>query len=359
MPCGRSKSEVATRLAQLKIELAEKRETYDVSTETSAQFLKTWVGSLELAPSTKLRYQSLLTRHVLGRRLAEVRLCDVEAAHVLRFYADLRSSTSASTVKKVHSLLHSAFESARHTRAGFARNPCDLPRNQRPKYKPRDPAHPFDADKEAAFLAACDGDPWEALYVLALDSGMRQAELFSLEWRDFDWENCSVEVRRTLKDTEDGLAVGDTKNRQRRSIRVSTTTVDALASHRKRQSRAGGAIQRLVFPDQSGGYLRRQNFNRRHFATMLAKAERESGLPFAGHTFHDTRHTCATLLLQDGESITRVSQRLGHSTVKTTLDYYAHCVPQDEDRPAARFDQRRLRAIESRIGSPGQKTRAH
>jgi hypothetical protein len=52
------------------------------------------------------------------------------------------------------------------------------------------------------------------------------------------------------------------------------------------------------------------------------------------HTFHDLRHTCAILLLQDGESITRVSQRLGHSTVKTTLDYYAHCVPQDEDRPA-------------------------
>ncbi len=187
--------------------------------------------------------------------------------------------------------------------------------------------------------------------MLALDSGMRQAELFALEWRDIDWENCSVEVRRTLKDTEDGLVVGDTKNRQRRAIRLSATTMDALASHRKRQSRTG-AIQRLVFPDQSGGYLRRQNFNRRHFATMLATAERESGLSFAGHTFHDTRHTCATLLLQDGESVTRVSQRLGHSTVKTTLDYYANCVPQDEDRPAARFDQRRQRAIGSRIGSP-------
>jgi len=161
----------------------------------------------------------------------------------------------------------------------------------------------------------------------------------------------AVEVRRTLKDTEDGLAVGETKNRQRRAILLSATTMDAVASHRKRQGRTG-TIQRLVFPDQGGGYLRRQNFNRRQFAPMLAKAEKEAGQSFDGHTFHDLRHTCATLLLQDGESITRVSQRLGHSTVKTTLDYYAHCVPQDEDRPAARFDQPRQRAIGSPLGSP-------
>lgn len=131
--------------------------------------------------------------------------------------------------------------------------------------------------------------------------------------------------------------------------------MDALTYHRKRQSRTAG-IQPLVFPDQSGGYLKRQNFNRRQFATMLATAERESGLSFAGHTFHDTRHTCATLLLRDDESVTRVSQRLGHSTVKTTLDYYAHCGPQNEDRPAARFVQRRQRAILSRIGSPRRST---
>jgi integrase len=137
--------------------------------------------------------------------------------------------------------------------------------------------------------------------VLALDSGTRQAELFALEWRDIDWDNSSVEVRRTLKDTEVGLGlvIGDTKNRQRRSIRLSATTIDALGSHRKRRARSG-ALQRLVFPDHSGGYIRRQNFNRRCFATMRAAAERESGLSFSGHTFHDLRHTCATLLLQDG-----------------------------------------------------------
>ena len=185
-------------------------------------------GSRRASPS-RIRYRSLLARHVLNRHLADVRLSEVESAHVLHFYADTRASASASTVKKVHSLLHSAFEAALHTRVGLNRNPCDLPRNQRPKYKPCDPAHPFDADKEGAFLTACDGDPWEALYVLALE---RDAAGGTVRTRmgDIDWDHCSVEVRRTLKDTEDGLAVGETKNRQRRAILLSAAVTRSTTS---------------------------------------------------------------------------------------------------------------------------------
>lgn len=171
---------------------------------------------------------------------------------------------------------------------------------------------------------------------------MRQAELFSLEWRDIDWASGTVEVRRTLKDTAAGLAIGETKNKARRAVKLAPTTIKALEAHRRAQTRKDG-LQRLVFPDHAGGY-RRQNFDRRSFAAALKRAHEQSGLDFAGTTFHDLRHTTATLLLQDGEAVTRVSQRLGHSTVRTTLDVYAHAVPQDEDRPAARFEQRRIRS---------------
>jgi integrase len=57
--------------------------------------------------------------------------------------------------------------------------------------------------------------------------------------------------------------------------------------------------------------------------------------------FHDLRHTTATLLLSEGESITRVFQRLGHASVTTTMNTYAHAVPQDESSPADRFEMRK------------------
>ena len=146
-------------------------------------------------------------------------------------------------------------------------------------------------------------------------------------------------VALSLKDTAVGLAVGETKTRQCRSLVLSRTTMDVLLNHRQRQVQERG-VQRLVFPDQNGGYIRRQNFNRRSFATLLAAAAKQSGLPFDGHTFHDLRHTMATLLLRKGESIVAVSRRLGHSSVTTTMNVYAHCLPQDADRLAKQFDER-------------------
>jgi len=128
---------------------------------------------------------------------------------------------------------------------------------------------------------------------------------------------------------------------------VSKTTAEALTHHKKRQARIYG-IQHLVFPDRVGGYIRRQNFNRRSLAPLLAKAGSESGLSFEGHTFHDLRHTMATLLLSDGEPIMDVSDRLGHANVATTLNVYAHCLPLSADRLASRFDER----FEKRLSTP-------
>jgi integrase len=207
-------------------------------------------------------------------------------------------------------MLHAAFESARFTRKGFARNPCDLARNQRPKHKPNDPGYPFDVAKEAAFLDACKSDRFEALFVLALDGGMRQGELFGREWRHVNWTRSMIDVFQRLTDGEDGLKIGPAKNRRRRSVEVSETTMAALRAHQKAQ--AGGAgLRSLVFPNEIGGFLSRQNFDRRDLTRVIETAQAESEFDFAGHTFHDLRHTCATLLLTEGEPITEGLQAPG------------------------------------------------
>jgi integrase len=342
---GSTKTEVQTRLKQLQIEIAESRTCYDVSTETVRDYFSTWIESLTSSPSTLLRHESLLKLHVFPHDFARIRLSDISTKAVEQFYAILKLTVSASTLKKVHMVLHAGFEAALHSRTGVNRNPCSLPKNQIPKYKPAE-AYPMSEEKEAAFLRAADGNELEALYILALDGGMRQGELFALEWRDLNWSSRKLQVDRTLKDTKRGLGVGPTKGKQRRSLNVSKTAIEALGHHKKRQARLYG-IQPLMFPDRVGGWIRRQNFNRRSFAPLLAKAASESGLSFEGHTFHDLRHTLATLNLSAGEPITLVSERLGHANVATTLNTYAHCLPQDEDRLASRFDERFDRRLRS------------
>ena len=63
------------------------------------------------------------------------------------------------------------------------------------------------------------------------------------------------------------------------------------------------------------------NLKKRHFFKCLETA----GLRRI--RFHDLRHTFASLLIQNGESLAYVKEQLGHSTIKLTVDVYGHLVP--------------------------------
>lgn len=325
---GKTRTECnnALRRLQLKIESGERVAARDP--ETVAVYVANWLDVSNLASSTLTRYRSLAAKVLAQRWFGDIKLHDVTPTHVLQLYK-LMADESDSTRRKVHVLLHSAFEDARHLRRiGF--NPCDIPKKQKPKYE-RPDVHPFSEEQEAAFLAAVVGDQNEAMYLLALDSGARQGELWALEWTDVDLKAGVVRIHRTLKDDGGNLTVGPTKGKTERCVTISPTSLGAL-----RKLRKADLSQSLVFPNKNGGYLKRQNFNRRDWARIMRKAAL-SGL---GFTFHDLRHSCATMLLRNGESIANVSKRLGHSKISTTLDYYAHALPQDDARPADAFEQR-------------------
>jgi integrase len=75
---------------------------------------------------------------------------------------------------------------------------------------------------------------------------MRQGELFALEWSDVNRQTRTIEVRQSLQDTADGLTTGPTKTGNRRSMKVSASTMAALEAHRKRQAKT--ALSKLVLP---------------------------------------------------------------------------------------------------------------
>src|SRR3712207_9534631 len=86
------------------------------------------------------------------------------------------------------------------------------------------------------FLKSARGDKLEALYVLAVTTGMRQGELLALKWQDVDLENATISVRRTL--TRDGgrVTIGEPKTRKsRRLIRLTSQATGALRRHLERQ----------------------------------------------------------------------------------------------------------------------------
>lgn len=188
------------------------------------------------------------------------------------------------------------------------------------------------------FLKVAKADRLEALYVLALSTGMRQGELLALRWRDLDLDldNPTLQVRGTLQRTTNGLIIAEPKTaRSRRRVALSPTAVAALRAHRLRQLNERLALgsawedQDLVFPNTIGKPIEATNLLRASFSPLLAKA----GLPRI--RFHGLRHTAATLLLSRGVHPKVVAEMLGHATISITLDTYSHVLP-DMQREAAR-----------------------
>ena len=166
----------------------------------------------------------------------------------------------------------------------------------------------------------------EALYVVAVLTGLRQGELLGLKWIDVDLAAGKLTVRRSLKVTEDGLDFAHPKNKaSRRSVPLNKTSVSALRSHRLRQneervrSRAWCDTD-LVFPNHIGGPTDHNNLYYREYKPLLERA----GLADEGFTFHTLRHTFATTLLMRREHPKVVQSLLGHSSITQTMDTYSH-----------------------------------
>ena len=149
-------------------------------------------------------------------------------------------------------------------------------------------------------LSAARGTCYEALYVTAVHTGLRQGELLGLRWSDVDLEARKLCVTRSLKVTANGLGFGAPKNQaSRRSVPLNKSVVSTLRTHRLRQNEERVFAPEwhdhdLVFPNRVGRPTDHNNLYYREFKPLLENA----GLWDQGFTFHSLRHTFATALFE-------------------------------------------------------------
>lgn len=274
------------------------------------------VKRTKLAPATITRYECTIENHVKPK-LGGVRLDRITAVDIEQFLMELeRDKVSARNRQLAAIVIGSAMKHAVKLKL-ILHNPVrDV---DKPKATPRE-MRTWSSTEVAAFLKATKADRLHALFVLALTTGMRQGELFALEWSDVDFTGGYLTVRRSLEDLGGVLRVKDTKTGKGRRIDLPKKALNALQAHRRAmlaEGHAGG----FVFRAPDGGHVRRSNVVQRSFDPAI---ERAGVTPIR---FHDLRHTHATLLLAAGENPKVVCERLGHASIRITLDIYAHVIP--------------------------------
>ncbi len=307
--------------------------------QTVGQYLLSWldVTKHHVEQSTFRRYSNYVQLHIIPA-IGKIPLSKLTAQQVQTMYAKLLGKGLSSTsVHHVHGTLHKAMVDAMRLDL-VQRNVTDLVRAPRRNDKEM---KPLNEEQVRAFLAGVVGDPFEALYVLALSTGMREGEIFSLRWQDVDLDKSRLYVLTTIKEGEHSAFIGRTKTKaSKRRILIPQWTVEKLRIHRERQElekiRLGEVWDDsldLVFPNTVGGKMIPDNFVKRQFKHKL----RAVGLS-EDFRFHDLRHTFATLMLSQGVNVKVVSEMLGHADITITLRVYAHVLPTMQQIAASEID---------------------
>src|SRR5436305_1493943 len=308
------------------------------------QFLTHWLEDAHkqsIRPRTYERYEEIVRLH-LAPGIGYHQLQKLSAQHLQSFYAKkLEEGLSTTTVISFHNVLHKALETAVRWNL-IARNPCDL---VSPPRRKRFEIRPLSMQQIHQFLAAARGHRQEALFILALATGMRRGELLGLKWQDLDLEQGMLQVRRILtripsKLPGRGFEEAEPKtDKGRRSIALPTFAAEALRGHRLRQTeaklKAGPDWQDrdYVFCTSIGTHLNPT----RDVLDALKSLLEQAGLPDI--RFHDLRHSCATMLLGMNVHPKIVQEILGHSQISMTMDIYSHILPTMQEEAAHKIDE--------------------
>jgi integrase len=298
----------------------------------------------KLAPKTIERYRELATH--LALELLAMPLGDITPLHLSREWNRLQKSgghhrktkearpLSAKTVRHVAGLVSSAC--ARAERWGLmATNP--ITRSEPPVPKKHRGIALTPAQQSLIFASATG--PWclGAFLELAAATGARRGELLALRWSDL--QDGRVMIARSLTQTRQGLEFKGTKTEKPRELKVPASALAVLETHRQRQEEFRvqyGADYRmdldLIFANPDGTPLRPDSIS-----SVVSLLFARLGLP-QGASLHSLRHSHGSHLLADGVSLPVVSERLGHSSVRTTAEVYAHALRGQDDEAAQRWD---------------------
>jgi integrase len=334
---GKTKKEAQTKLGELKQRSAAGT-LGDLSTMTVAQFLARWLAD-EVKPNrqakTAQRYEGLVDNHI-NKAIGGVRLQSLNPAHVLSMLSEMeRGGDSADCRLKTLRALKTALNWAVSPMKLITANPCQgikAPKVERREIQPLDKP-----DAERLFKTCKDSKHrLESIFVVATMTGLRRGELFALKWSDINLAEGVLSVRRTLEETKAGLREKPPKTKAgRRAVPFGSIVQEALQRRKvtAEKEAAKGHGSDFVFPDRVGGWLRGSNFSRGVWATIRQDAKLPTSL-----TFHDLRHTHASLLIKQNVHIKTIQERLGHANIQVTLDTYSHLLPGMQAEAADQLD---------------------
>lgn len=289
----------------------------------------------ELKPSTIESYEGLFRNYIEPDIISNRPINELKSTNIEQFYDRLKKKKAVHSDKNVttkriiaiHKLLHSFFVYVE--KEGFTlKNPCENANVPKEDVDPEEVIQRkldfdfFTEDEIKILLPAFNGSLYQDIVAFALATGMRQGEILGLQWTDLDFENRLIHVMHNLVN----VAVFD-ENRKRtyklllttpkskhsiRTIPMNDTVYNMLVNKERKNT--------MVFPSRNNTYICNKNVLK-----VWQRRIESAGLRY--RTFHDLRHTFATLMLAKGCDLVTLKELMGHSSIKIT-EIYLQAIPE-------------------------------
>lgn len=310
------------------------------------QWLDHWLAAVrsEVSPKTHERYTEIVQTYLIPS-FGQHPLAKLAPVHIQSAYNEWSAGgrrdgkpggLSPLTRRYIHVVLRSALARAVEQQL-LARNPADAFNKRLPKVERK---------KIATLTVEQSGRLLDSIWhmhiywpvLLALVTGMRRGEILALRWKNVDLDRGMLRVTESLEQTKAGIRFKAPKTDRTRAI---TLPAFAVAELRRLKRQQAEALLRLGVR-QSGealvccredGEPKQPRSLTHEFAHVIGKLK---DLPYV--RFHDLRHSHATQLLSDGVHPKIAQERLGHSTITTTMDLYSHVTDTMQGDAAARLD---------------------
>lgn len=328
----KTKKEAQKALTEMLAEL--NKGTYVEPTNLKlADYLKDWLKFKEkrIGHGTYLNYKGYIENHV-NPALGHIKVAELTPRQVEEFYDSLLDNDVLSPQSIMH--IHRMLSNAIGRGATIGEIPRNIMKAVEPVKVPRKEMKYWDIETLNQFLQETKHEFFYIAWYIAAFTGMRQGEVLGLKWDSVDFDNKTIYVRRALKRENGEYVLKDLKNNPSyRSIAISDSDVFALKVHKKKQEKikllSGKDYddQGFVIAGKTGNFV---------LPTNLGRAFRRC-LEYAGVKkirFHDLRHTHASMLFALNVHPKIVQERLGHSSIQTTLDRYSHMIPNMQEAVA-------------------------
>jgi integrase len=286
-------------------------------------------------PSTYYSQMSLVNQHIIPG-LGNWKLKELTNLHIQKFYSSkVEEGLSSSYVKNMHNIVSKSLKAA-YEWGMIQKNIASLIKAPRPL---KCDMQTWTLEQSNQFLEGAKVSKLFIVFAIAIYTGMRKGEILGLRWSDVDLEDAKLTVRQTLTYTDGQFIYNEPKTKEStRVISISDYLVQAFRKHQLKQKEIKLALGEgyqdhgLVVATKYGTPIGPRDVNK-DFDRYIER----SGLPKI--RFHDLRHTHATILLMElGENVNVVSERLGHEGIQITLETYAHVLPNMQKNLAQNFD---------------------